>query len=835
MGEDNFSLSVALGLISKIDHSKKRTEVKITLKNVRSVLFRFQTASDASRFVMTVKKFAWPDNPSLIFAFSNREYFLATSAQKAAGGSSMWQKRSQSMALGRPSPTKYPENGWNVYNIEREFERLGVDNNPAWRVTAINANWDVCDTYPKMLAVPAAISDEMLIRVARYRSRGRLPILSYLHPNQASITRCSQPCVGIQAKRSRADEEMFAAIMAANPSSDRFVVLDARPKVNAAANMAAGAGYENVNNYAHTSIEFLNIENIHVMRKSLQKVREICLGSDEGITMTHSFSTGLVASKWLDHIRLLIASSVRIVRLIVSGVSTLVHCSDGWDRTSQLVSLALMILDPYHRTLLGFEVLIEKEWCYHGHKFSDRCGHMNQANESEWSPIFLQFIETVWQLLQQYPDAFEFNETLLLFLLEHVYSCQFGTFLCNNVREREEAELSKKTPSIWTAVHRHVPYFRNPLFNATKYPGVLEISTDSRWVQFWSGYYLSSAAYAPFPTSASLSHMVNTLYLQQAELSNEIRRLEHTLNQYRQKMGEQPRPSYATSSAAAALSTLSSPSFSRHSTSIVSSSSSSSSSSTTATSSSSPSSSSISSASGSSSTLPSSSVSSPSLSSSSPTSPRPSPPPLPPLPHSVGSLSLSQLDPLSIESGPRSGGNRPRKASATAEDLPTMRKASVARAMSHTDLDIEKDRKTVSALAWDAHLGHLPAPVRSALPSVGKIVYSGFVNKRGSKRKNWTRRLAVLHEHCLQYFKSIEDAEPKGSIALDASTKLVVTDGEWRSGEKIYGFTVTTGARTLTCRVPHLESRTRWVEAIQKCLSGEYRAPPPPDDDLSEA
>jgi len=29
----------------------------------------------------------------------------------------------------------------------------------------------------------------------------------------------------------------------------------------------------------------------------------------------------------------------------------LVHCSDGWDRTSQVVALAQLMLDPYYRTI----------------------------------------------------------------------------------------------------------------------------------------------------------------------------------------------------------------------------------------------------------------------------------------------------------------------------------------------------------------------------------------------------------------------------------------------------------------------------------------------------
>lgn len=39
------------------------------------------------------------------------------------------------------------------------------------------------------------------------------------------------------------------------------------------------------------------------------------------------------------------------------GVSVLVHCSDGWDRTAQVCTVASVLLDPYYRTLRGFMVL----------------------------------------------------------------------------------------------------------------------------------------------------------------------------------------------------------------------------------------------------------------------------------------------------------------------------------------------------------------------------------------------------------------------------------------------------------------------------------------------
>ena len=77
----------------------------------------------------------------------------------------------------------------------------------------------------------------------------------------------------------------------------------------------------------------------------------------------------------------------------------MVHCSDGWDRTAQLTSLSMLLLDSHYRTLRGFQVLIEKEWLSFGHKFSHRVGHGDDKhNDADRSPVFLQFIDCVWQV-----------------------------------------------------------------------------------------------------------------------------------------------------------------------------------------------------------------------------------------------------------------------------------------------------------------------------------------------------------------------------------------------------------------------------------------------------
>ena len=69
----------------------------------------------------------------------------------------------------------------------------------------------------RCLAVPAAASDNDLREVAKFRSKNRLPVLSWMHPDSlATISRSAQPLVGMANNRSEADEKYMQSIMDAN-------------------------------------------------------------------------------------------------------------------------------------------------------------------------------------------------------------------------------------------------------------------------------------------------------------------------------------------------------------------------------------------------------------------------------------------------------------------------------------------------------------------------------------------------------------------------------------------------------------------------------------------
>ncbi|XP_018421880.1 PREDICTED: myotubularin-related protein 6 [Nanorana parkeri] len=377
--------------------------------------------------------------------------------------------------------------GWQCINLKEEYQRMGVPNSH-WQLTDVNRDYKVCETYPRELYVPITASKPIIVGSSKFRSKGRFPVLSYYHQEtQAAICRCSQPLSGFSA-RCLEDEHMLQSVSKANPGCRSMYVMDTRPKLNAMANRAAGKGYENADNYSNIKFQFVGIENIHVMRSSLQKLLEVCGSKNLSVS---DFLNGLESCGWLRHIKAVLDASVCLAKAIYEeNTSVLVHCSDGWDRTSQVCSLGSLLMDPFYRTIKGFMVLIEKDWISFGHKFADRCGQLD-GDLKETSPVFTQFLECAWHLTEQFPQAFEFNDAFLLHIHEHVHSCQFGNFIGNCEKGREELRLKEKTHSLWAHLLGERSKYQNPLFdqNSLKSQPVLEPNTIHSNFKFWRNMY----------------------------------------------------------------------------------------------------------------------------------------------------------------------------------------------------------------------------------------------------------------------------------------------------------------------------------------------------------
>ncbi|XP_062868259.1 myotubularin-related protein 1b isoform X2 [Trichomycterus rosablanca] len=458
-----FVLDVNLGAISRLEaigvqsHGENTRGLEIVCKDLRNPRFAYkkQEQSKLEIFEM-LSKYAFPLSHDLpFFAFKYRE--------------------------------KFPEDGWKVYDPVAEYKRQGLPNE-SWLISKINSNYEMCETYPALLVLPSSIKEDELKRVAAFRAKRRIPVLSWIHPeSQAAIVRCGQPQVGPSDRRCKEDERYLQTILDANAQSHKLCIFDARQSSVAETNKSKDGGYENENFYPSVELNFLEIPNMHVMRESLRKLKEVVYPA---IDEQRWFSS-VDATHWLEYIRLLLAGAVRIADRIESGKSSVVvHCSDGWDRTSQLTSLAMLMLDSYYRSLKGFQVLLEKEWLSFGHRFASRVGHgdENHAN-SERSPLFVQFIDCVWQMTRQFPSAFEFNELFLITVLDHLYSCLFGTFLYNSEQERTSKGIFSKTVSLWSYINTQAEEFTNPLYmNYEQH--VLYPVASLRHLELWVSYYV---------------------------------------------------------------------------------------------------------------------------------------------------------------------------------------------------------------------------------------------------------------------------------------------------------------------------------------------------------
>ncbi|XP_028851591.1 myotubularin-related protein 12 [Denticeps clupeoides] len=148
--------------------------------------------------------------------------------------------------------------------------------------------------------------------------------------------------------------------------------------------------------------------------------------------------SSLENSGWLDIIRQYLQKAVEVVECLeAENTNVLIMEEDGTDLCCVISSLVQLMLDPYFRTLPGFQSLVQKEWVAGGHNFQDRCNHLHHKDKEQCqSPVFLLFLECVWQLLQQHGPGFQFSETYLTVLSDSVHVPVFSTFLFSSACQR---------------------------------------------------------------------------------------------------------------------------------------------------------------------------------------------------------------------------------------------------------------------------------------------------------------------------------------------------------------------------------------------------------------
>ena len=440
---------------------------EITLKDYRNFIFKFSPNS-FKEFSEIIEKFALPEKSKNYF---NYAYYYKKLYYKE-------------------NPSKKKEN-IKIYDFKKEFQRQGIDlssdNNKQFKILD-NSDFTFCETYPKNLIIPFDINDKDLNEGASFRTKNRFPTLTYYYKKYGNcIWRSSQTKSGFNGVN-QGDVLLLTKIA----NNQKLCIYDARPFLNAYANKLKGAGYENINNYPKIDMDliFCGMSNIHAVRNSYQKLMNNFSYNTNNETTIFSNITN---SGWYEAIIILLKSSFQIYNSILKKCNILIHCSDGWDRTSQLCATSQILLDKYYRTLDGFICLIEKDWLSFGHQFRYRSGYYspvdspsNVSNENQFSPIFLQWLDSIYQLMSQNYSKFQFNFNLISLLAEEIFTGKYGTFLFNNDREREEFHENNKTLSIWNYIKDNEDKFINKLYNPDDDRGLM---INFKKVKLWREYF----------------------------------------------------------------------------------------------------------------------------------------------------------------------------------------------------------------------------------------------------------------------------------------------------------------------------------------------------------
>lgn len=550
-GSNTSSTSVTMG-------GQQQQTVVLYDKNGRWMRFSATNLGDAIRAHEALSTYAFPGKRNLgyLFAFEScREEVLeaaaAISSTSTIQHSTNTPKRTNNA---RYDPIKEFSRMGILPNKQQEMQQQNLP----WSMTMINSNYSICSSYPSILVVPHVASEEkvgergarLIRQTASFRSEGRLPVLSWgCGHDAASLWRCSQPKVGLGSNRSASDEFFIKSIaetagryvkantMTLPPAYTRLLtgatdsesdmltflhvvssptansgglpsahqptmpiptlrILDLRPKASAMANRTQGYGYESTANYPNCQLSFYNIANIHGVRDSYQRLNNLALSPTN--TQDVQFSSMVESTGWLQMIRCILNASWQAAAIVnFHRLPVIVHCSHGWDRTSQVSALAQLMLDPFYRTMDGFAILVEKEFCAFGHPFHMRSGHgetsagdYSSGSSSQRAPVFLQFLDCVWQLTNIFPSFFEFNGRYLLAISDQIYSCRFGTLLCDNERERVAAGVYERTNSLWDYLDEHRTMFLNQRFNRVSKLLIPPLPCILRRVSLWSDYHL---------------------------------------------------------------------------------------------------------------------------------------------------------------------------------------------------------------------------------------------------------------------------------------------------------------------------------------------------------
>ncbi|XP_058851226.1 myotubularin-related protein 10-like [Acipenser ruthenus] len=378
------------------------TELIIYCKDFRIVRFRFDEAGpeSAKKVCLAIAHYSQPADPQLLFGFEyvGKRYYNPA-GDKVNGVDPGGGGDGGGGVEGVQTPLFDRSSDW-----DREIKRTGGSE---WRVCSINESYVISLSLPEYCVVPVSLADQDLKQFSIYFTGQRIPLWCWNHPNGSALVRMST--IKDMVQQRKLDQRICNAITRSHPQRSDVYKSDLDK----------------------------SLPTIQDVQAAFVRLKHICV-IDPFEESDEKWLSSMESTHWLEYVRSFLKHSAELVYMLDGKhVSVILQEEEDRDLNCVISSLVQVMLDPHFRSIAGFQSLVQKEWVMAGYRFLDRCNHLKKSDKVE-SPLFLLFLDCVWQLLDQYPAAFEFTETYLTVLSDSLWIPVFSTFLFNCPQQQAE-------------------------------------------------------------------------------------------------------------------------------------------------------------------------------------------------------------------------------------------------------------------------------------------------------------------------------------------------------------------------------------------------------------
>ncbi|XP_021343644.1 myotubularin-related protein 10-B-like [Mizuhopecten yessoensis] len=174
------------------------------------------------------------------------------------------------------------------------------------------------------------------------------------------------------------------------------------------------------------------------VQQSFEKFKELCLieTKKDFLVQDSSWMSRLDDTEWLHQVRHCLQCAREVADTLHNKKRTaIIKEGDGRHFTCLVPSLVQVMLNPQCRTQNGLQALIQREWVAMGYPFQRNGGLIIQDGGEE-VPLFLLFLDCVWQISQQFPSAFSVSETYLTTVWDCASTGLFETFLFDSIHQQ---------------------------------------------------------------------------------------------------------------------------------------------------------------------------------------------------------------------------------------------------------------------------------------------------------------------------------------------------------------------------------------------------------------